>query len=115
MFVWQKVTKSMSRNNIPDNTVSIYKDGRVVISKNLYTALSSPEAIEIFIDVQQKAIGFKESTLQDSDAYVVSLSKTGHPLIRAKTIFKLLSYEDIPSGSKDAHWDVAENMVVMQL
>lgn len=110
---WEKVIK---QTTMPQSkqSANIYADGKLIISTDLYEDLGEPEAVEIFIDRKQKAIGLKSSTLQDSDSYFLKL-KDNKAMMRIKSVFKTMGYEKIPSGKRKAEWDLKEKMVVIRV
>jgi len=114
--MWQKVSKRSSMPNMNEKTVTVYKNGSVVLSNDLYDALGKPSAVEVFVDKEKSVIGLKHSDTTDPDAYVLNFNKDGNrPTFRNKKVFKILGYETIPNGKKDACWDKKEKMVVVKL
>jgi len=92
------------------NFATIYSDGRLSISTDLYENMGNPLAAELFVDQKNKLIGLK-SSIQDTDAYLFKTNRT----IRVKKIFWTMGYENVPNGRKNAKWDNDLEMVIIEI
>lgn len=115
--MWEKVVKKLKSLSCLEQAVSIYTDGWVAISLDLYDIMGKPDSIEVFIDKHQHAMGLKPSSLEDSDSYYVQHRKNNKetPFIQLKRIFYIMGYTIIPNGRKKAEWDEKEGMVIVKL
>lgn len=112
---WQKVLKR-SKTGAMQNVVSIYKDGTLNISSNLYQKMNNPNKVELFVDKDEKVIGIKPTDDQDPDAYNIQTPKDSRRVVlRSKNVFKVMGFEEVPSGRKEANWSDNEGMLIVKL
>ena len=112
---WEKILKYKMAQQKLIETASVYKDGRISFSHDLYDAIDS-NYIEIFVDRVKLVIGIKPTIANDPDAYHLTFNKKGaRPVFRATKIFHILGYVDIPYGRKQAKWDKKSGMIIITL